>query len=138
MLRNKAPKISGSEGDVDIFVNVKRGYDFYISADCNKCQYKDTIVGDKDDSFSCESPEGFECPTSSYQSKVAVTIAGDLRDRDLEETSKEIDDFIEFIKKEVAFEIRILSITAHEDWNGKDKTWSLSWEKCWKGEDIDV
>ena len=129
MLRNKAPKISGSEGDVDIFVNVKRGYDFYMSRDCSKCKYKDTIVYDKDGSFSCESPEEFECPSGSYQSKVAVTIAGDLRDKNLDEISKDIDDFIAFVKKEVAYEIRILSITAHEEWNGKDKTWSLSWEK---------
>lgn len=39
---NKAPKITGSERDADIFINVQKGHNIWISKDCNRCPYKDT------------------------------------------------------------------------------------------------
>lgn len=40
----EAPKITGSEGNADVFVNVQSGYNTFLYADCEHCDYveKDT------------------------------------------------------------------------------------------------
>ena len=47
-----APKITGSEGNAEIFVNVLRGHNIFMSCDCNSCEYKDTIVHHKEEGLS--------------------------------------------------------------------------------------
>ena len=38
-----APKITGSEKDVDIFVNPLSGHNTFVSPDCKSCKYKETL-----------------------------------------------------------------------------------------------
>ena len=57
---DKAPKITGSEGPADVFVNIQGGYSFYTSRDCDRCKYKDSIIELKgengDDYMMCSAP----------------------------------------------------------------------------------
>ena len=65
-----APKITGSERPADVFVNVLSGYNISI--------YED----DKH---------------KVYQTRVVITVVGDLRDRTKAQTEKEWNDFKNFI-----------------------------------------
>ncbi len=75
MLEN-APKITGSEGPADVFVNVLSGY---------------TIRTYKDDK------------TDEFQTRVVITVIGDLRDRTIDQTEKEWNEFKDFIGVEPEF-----------------------------------
>ena len=69
----KAPKITGSEGPADVFVNVLSGYN-----------------------VSCwEDDEGHK-----YQTRVVITVIGDLRDRQKSQTEEEWNKFKDFIGEE--------------------------------------
>ena len=63
-----APKIKGSEGDLDIYVNAISGY---------------TLIGSN----------------KQLQNQVVITLAGDLRDTDYEQVTKELNEFLEFTKQ---------------------------------------
>lgn len=97
-----APEITGSEGPADVFVNIPSGYDYYISCDCDHCKYKDTIIELKDkdgeDYMMCNSPKGYDC-SAEYQTRIIISIQGDLRDRIKEETEKEFEEFKKYIEK---------------------------------------
>lgn len=95
----EAPKITGSERDAEVFVNVKGGSNFWMSADCGHCPYGDTRVFKEKGVFTCESPEGFRCPRAEYQTCVVISIQGDLRDKTKEDTQAEFDEFLKFIKQ---------------------------------------
>ena len=98
---NDAPKITGSEKDADIFVNPLSGHNTWISCDCERCVYKDTIVHlDDEGGFQCDAESDYECPEGKYQTCVAITLVGDLRDKDGETTKKEIEEFIRFLQKQ--------------------------------------
>lgn len=71
-----APKITGSEGPADVFVNVLSGYNISI--------YED----DKH---------------KEYQTRVIITVVGALRDRTKAQTEKEWNDFKNFIGIEPEF-----------------------------------
>ena len=94
---SKAPKITGSEADADIFVNVLSGYNTSIYGDCDHCPYKDTLV-DLGDSYECAAPKGSHCPDNKYQTCIIISIQGDLRDRLPEQTQKEFDKFLKYIE----------------------------------------
>lgn len=94
----EAPKMTGSEGNADIFVNVQSGHDFYVGRDCAHCPYFPTLVHTEDGS-TCDAPEGYECKDGEYQTRVVISIQGDLRDRMKDETQKEFDEFMTFIRK---------------------------------------
>ena len=96
-----APEIIGSEGNANVFVNILPGYNCYTSADCNRCEYNPSIVRGSKCGFQCDSPDGYKCPDGEYQSRVVITVIGDLRDRMLEETQKEWDDFKAYVDGEV-------------------------------------
>lgn len=100
MLEN-APSITGSEGDVDIFVNVLSGYNCSMGRDCSACPYKDTIEQFEDGGFGCYAEEDFECPSGEYQTRVVITIIGDLRGRQETTTHKEWDAFNNYVAKEI-------------------------------------
>ncbi|MBR2493889.1 MAG: hypothetical protein IKB64_10610 [Paludibacteraceae bacterium] len=95
----EAPKITGSERDAEVFVNMKSGSNFWISADCDHCPYGDTRIPTSKSSFICKSPEGFKCPRAEYQTCVVISVQGDLRDRTEEKTQAEFDEFLKFIKQ---------------------------------------
>ena len=63
---NSAPKITGSEANADVFVNVQTGYDFFSS-------------------------EG------NFQTRVTISVQGDLRDRMKPQTLEEFNNFLEYV-----------------------------------------
>ena len=97
-----APKITGSEADADVFVNIQSGHNFYTSRNCERCVYKDTlrdIKVDGEDWTECDAPTGHKC-SAEYQTCIVISIQGDLRDRMKDETQKEFDAFLKYIEKE--------------------------------------
>lgn len=97
----EAPKITGSEKDVDVFVNVLSGYNIWRSADCPNCPYKDTIIIHGNSSFSCEPDEDYKCKEVNYQTQVCVSVIGSLRDRWVEETESEYKEFLDWVAKNI-------------------------------------
>lgn len=99
----KAPKITGSEGDADIFINVQSGYNSYVSHDCDHCKYKDqvkyTLAPDGFEYLDCEKAKGRDC-SAEHQSCIVITVQGDLRDRVKATTRKEFNAFLKYVKKE--------------------------------------
>lgn len=61
-----APKITGSETNADVFVNVQKGYNFW---------------SDK----------------GNFQTRVTISVQGDLRDRNKSQTLKEFNEFLEYV-----------------------------------------
>lgn len=95
----QGPKITGSERNADIFVNIPSGYNWFISHDCEHCKYKETlrtITIDGKKGQECDGPENYDC-SNKYQSDVVISIQGDLRDRTKEETQKEFNEFMKYI-----------------------------------------
>lgn len=101
----KAPKITGSEGDLDIFVNPLSGY--------NVSSYKTDENGD----------------WLHYQTCVVITMVGDLRDTEIKYKKPEILEFLKYIEKFLEFDIFYHSISIYEDYTGKKEIID------WKGED---
>lgn len=117
ILKN-APKITGSEKDADIFVNPLSGHNTWISCDCERCVYKDTIVHlDEEGDFQCDAENTFECPEGNYQTCVVITIVGDLRDKNGAKTKNEVENFIRFLQSN-DFDIDYCSIFIRDDWDG--------------------
>lgn len=101
-----APKITGSESDAAVFVNPEPDHNIFISMDCNRCEYNDTIQV-LDDGFCCGSPNGYICPSGRYQSRAIITVCGDLRDRMRAQTKREWNAFHRYVAKQLDFGIRI-------------------------------
>ncbi len=95
---NSAPKITGSECNAQIFVNVLDGYNSYVGRDCKKCAYKDTIIHLEEGGFTCEADEDYLCQEGEYQTRVVITIIGNLRDRCIERTKKEYNKFFKYVE----------------------------------------
>ena len=97
---SKAPKITGSEEDADIFVNTLSGHNTWTSFDCKACQYKETveITGE---GLLCNCPDNFHCPSGEYQTRVVITVVGDLRDRQKKQTQREYQRFKKYIVKKL-------------------------------------
>lgn len=99
-----APVITGSEANADIFVNPLSGYNTSISCSCNECEH--FISGDAwNESPWCEAPKGHTCPIEEYQTVVAITIVGDLRDREINQTRQEYLDFKKYIEQTIGYDI---------------------------------
>lgn len=101
-----APEITGSEGPASVFVNVEPGWNVSTGCDCGRCQYKDAIKY-CDDGPECNAPEDFKCPSGKYQTRVIITVQGDLRDRMRHQTKKEWNAFHRFVAKKLDYGIRI-------------------------------
>lgn len=101
ILKN-APKITGSESDTDIFVNSLSGY--------NVSSWKKDKNGD----------------FLKYQTRVCITLAGDLRDREINQTEEEFNEFIKFIKDN--FDIYYSSVAIYEDYSGEIRQYKVDWE----------
>lgn len=74
----KAPKITGSEVNVDMYVNIEKGYDIF--------GYHNGVE-------------------EKYQSRAIITLQGDLRDRTPQETKVEVNNFLKYISEQ--FSIRV-------------------------------
>lgn len=104
VLKN-APKITGSERNADIFVNVLSGHNTSIEPDCNICDYRHTIINGENGDFSCGADQDYKCPNSKYQTVVAISIVGALRDRFKKQTIKEYKKFIKYLVTKCEFDI---------------------------------
>ena len=97
----QGPKITGSERNADIFVNVPSGYNWFISYDCEHCKYKETlrtITIDGKKGQECDGPENYDC-SNEYQSDVVISIQGDLRDREFKDTKEEFENFLKYLQE---------------------------------------
>lgn len=112
-LRNKiesilldAPAITGSEGNCQVDVVIKDGYNMSISKDCKRCPHKE----DDEDFYNepCEAPADYECPSGRYQTSAIISLCGDLRDRRIDYTAEEVNAFVEYVDKQ--FVIQNMSI----------------------------
>mgnify|MGYP004657950109 CR=1 FL=1 len=92
----KAPKITGSEGDASIYLNLQHGY--------NISSWKQDKHGDY----------------IKYQSCIIISIQGDLRDKDGETTKEEFIEFLNYIKNE--YIVRDYSINIEDDWSDESIT----------------
>lgn len=130
-----APKITGSESNVDIFVNLLSGYNTFTSPDCDRCKYKGTLKQSKTNGYlECDADNGYHCPEGNYQTCAVVTIVGDLRDRDADTTIEETGSFIDYLNS--SNDIYYASVTIEDEvdgiwdfkFNPKDILFS-TWEK---------
>jgi hypothetical protein len=80
-----APKITGSERDARVYVNVLDGHNTSIYVNDGNCE--------------------------SYQTRVVITVIGDLRDRDKETTLREYREFVKFIKDKWMIRNKTVKIT---------------------------
>ncbi len=94
----KAPQITGSEGNANIFVNPLSGHNMYVGCDCHHCPFGHTLRYLEGGGFSCKAPKEYTCKGEDFQTSVAVTIIGDLRDRFREQTKEEYSAFISYLK----------------------------------------
>ena len=95
-----APKITGSEGPADIFVNIQSGHNFFMSRDCAHCKYRDSlhdITENGKEYQECDAPDNYDC-SAEYQTCVVISIQGDLRDREFNKTKEEFEKFLEYVK----------------------------------------
>ena len=114
---DNAPLITGSEQNADIFINIPSGYNCMISHDCDHCKYGDThkeYTRHGKAYESCDSPEGYTCKNSHYQTCAVISIQGDLRDRMKSETQREFDKFLRYIKK--TYYVRDYSLNIEGDY----------------------
>ena len=105
-----APRITGSEGNAQIFVNVLEGHNVFKGCDCHRCGYGNTVKRDEDKNLVCDADENFECPDGEYQTRVLISIIGDLRDRGIERTKREYKEFEKYISKTLGYWIRNKSV----------------------------
>ena len=110
-----APKITGSERNADVFVNALSGYNCFTSCDCNSCEYKDTVKH-YPDGYECAAHDGFRCPSGKYQTRVVITIIGDLRDREHWKTREEWHTFKEYVREKIGhgYEFRNCACRIHD------------------------
>lgn len=97
----KAPKITGSEEDATVYVNIQNGYNCYLSRDCKHCKYQDELidvkgVDDKQDYCICNHASRKNCERN-YQTCIVISIQGDLRDKTPEETKEEFEAFKKYV-----------------------------------------
>lgn len=90
---DKAPKITGSEADADVYINLQRGYNV--------------------SSWS-------RGKTQEYQTCIVISIQGDLRDKDGETTKDEFVEFLNYIERE--YIIRDYSINIEDEWKDESIT----------------
>lgn len=88
-----APQITGSEQNVDIFVNPLSGYNTSITS-----KFK------------------FFTHTKNFQTVVAVTIVGDLRDRKIKQTKEEYHNFKKYIES-LGYDIYYDSCSIFDEYN---------------------
>ena len=102
-LLKDAPLITGSASNAEVFVNVLSGNNVWVSHDCFHCSYYGGPTYDDDDEggYYCDAPNDFECPEGRYQTRVVITVIGDLKDRMKDQTKREFRQFKRFIEKHI-------------------------------------
>ena len=97
-LLKDAPPITGSEGNADVFVNVRGGHSVTVFPNCKLCPFFGGY--DSEDEWICRKPTPIKCPEpeTEYQSRVVITVAGDLRDRYMPQTQAEWQAFKKYVE----------------------------------------
>lgn len=100
-LLKHAPPITGSEGNADVFVNVRSGHSVTIFPDCLLCPFFGGY--DKEDNEICRKPKYSRClePETEYQSRIVITVVGDLRDRYMPQTQAEWKAFRKYVERSI-------------------------------------
>ena len=57
------------------------GHNYWISPDCEHCEYGDTIESNEEGDRYCDADRTYRCPDGAYQTRVVITVIGDLRNR---------------------------------------------------------
>ena len=91
-----APKITGSEGPVEVFVNIPSGHNVSVTGDCNACPHGKLKGSD----IVCKRKEGDQCTTGYYQTRALITLYGNLRDREIKQTEEEYSAFVRFLEED--------------------------------------
>lgn len=91
-----APQITGSEGPVELFVNIPSGTNVSITPDCMACPHG-KLSGSH---FKCIAPKGIECTIGHYQTRALITLYGNLRDREIKQTEEEYSAFVRFLEED--------------------------------------
>lgn len=101
-----APKITGSEFDADVFVNIKSRHNV-TTAKCLSEIGCEHFGGHCEGGFHCnyEGPYNVEMCYTEFQTVVVITVCGDLRDRSLKQTKKEWHEFHRYIAKKLKWDI---------------------------------
>lgn len=113
----KGPKITGSENDANVFVNIQGGYSWFMSRDCEHCKYASTlrdVTVDGEEYTECDGPKSHDC-SRHYQTRIVISIQGDLRDRCKEHTQEEFDEFLKYLIKDCRFYIRDYALNIEGD-----------------------
>jgi hypothetical protein len=110
MLLN-APRITGSEGNAEVFVNLLSGHNAFVYSDCENCQYGSTRKMSEDLELICDADNDYECPDNEYQTRVLISIVGDLRDKAKSKTKQEFNEFVQYIIKTLGYTIRNKSVS---------------------------
>ena len=117
----KAPKITGSEADCDIFINLLSGYNVYNSCDCESCEYNKYNASTQ-----------FECPNANFQTCACISIVGDLRDKTGKDTKQEIINFINYLQKDRQYEIMYCAFTVVDELYGSYYLEQNDYKLIWK------
>ena len=97
----QAPKITGSEGNAEVYINIPPYHTFYVSCDCGHCGFGHTRKRLPKGGFKCAAPEEYECKEGEFQTCAVITVAGNLRDRLPEQTKTEYKEFLKWVKARV-------------------------------------
>lgn len=117
-LLEKAPKITGSEGPADVFVNIQSGWNLSTwDYDCAHCKYKDTkhkVTENGKEWEECDGPDEHDC-FGHFQTCIVISIQGDLRDKTKKATENEFNRFLKYISKRCKWWLRDYSVNIIED-----------------------
>lgn len=94
-----APKITGSEKDVEIFLNQTEDCNVYLDSDCGNCKFNDVVRQREVTTFTCKAEEDYKCPSAEFNTMVVMTLFGALRDRTYNKTKEEYDTFISELRE---------------------------------------
>lgn len=89
-----------------------------MSRDCEHCKWKDTIreyTEDGEDYQECDAPKGHDC-SAHYQTRIVISVQGDLRDRTKEQTEEEFEAFKDFINNSLHMYIRDYTVNIEGDY----------------------
>lgn len=101
------PRITGSEGPVDYYLNLVKGYN--VSGNCDEFMNHSNLYN----------PDSY-FRTIEHQTKMLLTINGDLRDRYIEDTIKETTKMLTRLSTRLWCQSCLISINGY-DKNDNDK-----------------
>lgn len=96
-IKKEAPKITGSNGNANIFVNSFNCCNLFPHQHCLKCPHIDKVVNVVHGEIVCNHPRDFVCPEIEHKT-VRVSILVHLQGRTIQQTRQEYLKFIKWVK----------------------------------------